>query len=212
MARLNHSSKPGIDVRLLIPVATLTLVFDRSGHFVLTLLTSEVKLEQTTVPVVPALRYGPLGLLRTDGAFQLRSIRSTAALRLRFAALRTGAPFKTYRPFQYQTPVTSEVSPSLTGSASPCTLHPMKLSISEARKRLPELVRQFRKDAGAKVEITVRDEVVAELRAALPEPEPGAAAKKLAELMRRLPKHRGRKTDISAHVKEHLYGSGAKSR
>jgi len=88
----------------------------------------------------------------------------------------------------------------------------MKLSISEARKRLPELVRQFRKDAGAKVEITVRDEVVAELRAALPEPEPGAAAKKLAELMRRLPKHRGRKTDISAHVKEHLYGSAAKSR
>ncbi|MBI3001552.1 MAG: hypothetical protein HYY46_24315 [Deltaproteobacteria bacterium] len=88
----------------------------------------------------------------------------------------------------------------------------MKLSISEARKRLPELVRQVRKDAGAKVEITVRDEVVAELRAALPEPEPGAAAKKLLDIMRRLPKHRGRKTDISAHVKEHLYGSAAKSR
>ena len=69
----------------------------------------------------------------------------------------------------------------------------MKLSISEARKRLPELVRQVRKDAGAKVEITVRDEVVAELRAALPEPEPGAAAKKLVALMRRLPKHRGKK-------------------
>src|SRR5438046_1351229 len=60
----------------------------------------------------------------------------------------------------------------------------MKLSISEARKRLPELVRQVRKDAGAKIEITVRDEVVAELRAALPEPEPGAAAKKLVALMR----------------------------
>jgi len=88
----------------------------------------------------------------------------------------------------------------------------MKLSISEARKRLPELVRQVRKDAGAKVEIMVRDEVVAELRAALPEPEPGVAAKKLVELMRRLPRHRGRKTDISTHVKEHLYGSGAKSR
>ena len=80
----------------------------------------------------------------------------------------------------------------------------MKLSISEARKRLPELVRQVRKDAGAKVEITVRDEVVAELRATLPEPEPGAAAKKLAQLMRRLPKHRGRKVRISEHVKEHL--------
>ncbi len=86
----------------------------------------------------------------------------------------------------------------------------MKLSISEARKRLPELVRQVRKDAGAKVEIMVRDEVVAELRAALP--EPGAVAKKLVALMRRLPKHKGRKTNVSTHVKEHLYGSGAKSR
>jgi antitoxin (DNA-binding transcriptional repressor) of toxin-antitoxin stability system len=88
----------------------------------------------------------------------------------------------------------------------------MRLSISEARKRLPELVRQVRKDAGAKVEITVRDEVVAELRATLPEPEPGAAAKKLVQLMRRLPKHRGRKTNISGRVKEHLYGSATKSR
>ena len=88
----------------------------------------------------------------------------------------------------------------------------MKLSISEARKRLPELVRHVRKDAGAKVEITVRHEVVAELRAALPEPEPGAAAKKLVALMRRLPKPRGRKTDLSAHVNEVLYGSLSKDR
>lgn len=84
----------------------------------------------------------------------------------------------------------------------------MKLSI----KRLPELVRQVRRDAGAKIEITVRDEVVAELRATLPEPEPGAAAKKLVQLMRRLPKHRGRKTNISGHVKKHLYGSALKGR
>jgi antitoxin (DNA-binding transcriptional repressor) of toxin-antitoxin stability system len=88
----------------------------------------------------------------------------------------------------------------------------MKLSISEARKRLPELVPHVGKDAGARVEIMVRDEVVAELRAALPEPEPGAAAHKLVALMGRLPKHRGRKTDVSRHVKEHLYGSKGKSR
>ena len=88
----------------------------------------------------------------------------------------------------------------------------MKLSVNQARKKLPELVRQVRKDPGAAVQITVRDEIVAELRAPLPEPEPGAAAKKLVELMRKLPKHRGRKTDVSAHVKEHLYGSDAKSR
>jgi antitoxin (DNA-binding transcriptional repressor) of toxin-antitoxin stability system len=88
----------------------------------------------------------------------------------------------------------------------------MKLSISEARKRLPELVRHVHKDPGSAVQITVRDEVVAELRAPLPEPEPGAAAKKLVELMRKLPKHRGRKTDVSTRVKDYLYGSTAKSR
>jgi antitoxin (DNA-binding transcriptional repressor) of toxin-antitoxin stability system len=88
----------------------------------------------------------------------------------------------------------------------------MKLSISQVRKRLPELVRHVRKDPGSAVQITVREEIVAELRAALPEPEPGAAAKKLVAMMRRLPKHRGKKTDVSTHIKEHLYGSAEKSR
>ena len=84
----------------------------------------------------------------------------------------------------------------------------MKLSISEARRRLPELVRQVKQDRGSIVQITVRDEVVAELRAALPEPAPGAAARALLELARSLPKprRRGRPTDVSAHVKEYLYG------
>ena len=84
----------------------------------------------------------------------------------------------------------------------------MKISISEARRRLPELVRRVRNDAGATVRITVHDEVVAELRAAQPEPEPGAAARTLLKLMLRLPKHRGRKSRISSRVKDHLYGSG----
>lgn len=73
------------------------------------------------------------------------------------------------------------------------------------------MVRHVRRDTGAKVEITVRDEVVAELRAALPEPEPGAAARKLLEVMRRLPKRR-RKTDVSTRVNEYLYGLGGKKR
>ncbi|MBI3013462.1 MAG: hypothetical protein HYY65_00020 [Candidatus Tectomicrobia bacterium] len=88
----------------------------------------------------------------------------------------------------------------------------MKITISEARKRLPELVRQVKKDRGTTVQITVRDEVVAELRAALPEPEPGAAARKLLEVMGKLPKARGSKTDISSRVKEHLYGGSRGSR
>ena len=79
----------------------------------------------------------------------------------------------------------------------------MKISITEARKRLPELVRRVRKDAGMTIQITVRDEVVAELRPALP--EPGAAARKLVELMERLPKHRGPKSAVSRRVKEYLY-------
>ena len=82
----------------------------------------------------------------------------------------------------------------------------MKFSISEARKRLPELVRHVRKDPGAAVQITVRDEIVAELRAPLPEPEPGAAARKLLEVMKKLPKPRKQKTNVSSRVKEHLYG------
>ena len=84
----------------------------------------------------------------------------------------------------------------------------MKLSISEARRRLPELVRRVGKERNASVQITVHDEVVAELRQAQAEPEPGAAAKKLLELMTKLPKHRGRKRAISSNVKKHLYGRG----
>jgi antitoxin (DNA-binding transcriptional repressor) of toxin-antitoxin stability system len=85
----------------------------------------------------------------------------------------------------------------------------MKVPISEARRRLPQLVRQVKQDRGSVVQITVRDEVVAELRAALPEPEPGAAAKALLELMEKLPRHRGPRRNVSGHVKDHLYGREA---
>ena len=81
-----------------------------------------------------------------------------------------------------------------------------RVSITEARKRLPQLVRQVKQDRGSVVQITVRDEVVAELRAALPTPEPGAAARALLEIMKKLPKHRGRRRNVSGHVKEYLYG------
>ena len=84
----------------------------------------------------------------------------------------------------------------------------MRLPISEARRRLPELVRRVRGDAGATIQITVHNEVVAELRAALREPVPGAAAKALLTLARRLPSARRRKARVSANVKAHLYGRG----
>ena len=84
----------------------------------------------------------------------------------------------------------------------------MKLSISEARKRLPQLLRRVHTDPGATVQITLRDKPVAELRALQPSPEPGDAAKKLLELRKKLAKKglKTRRTDISSHVKEHLYG------
>jgi len=81
-----------------------------------------------------------------------------------------------------------------------------RVSISEARRRLPALVRQVKNDPGSVVQIAVRDEVVAELRAALPEPEPGAAARALLEVMRKLPKARGPRRNISGRVDEYLYG------
>ena len=84
----------------------------------------------------------------------------------------------------------------------------MKLSISEARKRLPQLLRHVRRDPGATVQITVNDEAIAELRALRPSPEPGEAAKKLLELRKKLAKRglKTRRTNISSHVNEHLYG------
>ncbi len=87
------------------------------------------------------------------------------------------------------------------GLRGPASIDPMtRRAFCETRRRLPELVRMLRKDAGAKVEITVHGQVVAELHAAAPEPEPGAAARKLLALMKRLPKPRGRRTRLSTRV------------
>ena len=49
-------------------------------------------------------------------------------------------------------------------------------------------------------------------RPALPEPEPGAAAKKLLAIMRKLPKRRGVKTQVSRRVKAYLYGPAVTKR
>ncbi|WP_447970929.1 hypothetical protein [Nitrospira sp. M1] len=87
----------------------------------------------------------------------------------------------------------------------------MKLPISEARRRLPALVRKVREDAGIRVQITLHNEVVAELRAAQPEPQPGEAAQKLLELAKQMPKSRGHKTNISSHTNAYLYGRKTKS-
>ncbi len=86
----------------------------------------------------------------------------------------------------------------------------LKIPISEARRRLPELVRKVQKDTGITVQITVHEEIVAELRGAFPEPKPGEAARKLRDLMQTLPKRPGRKLDTSKHAKDYLYGGRGK--
>lgn len=88
----------------------------------------------------------------------------------------------------------------------------MKLPISEARRRLPGLVRRICRDAGARVQITVHNQVVAELRAVAPEPAPGRAARRLLDVMAGLPRHQGRKTSVSSRVKRHLYGPARRGR
>jgi len=83
------------------------------------------------------------------------------------------------------------------------------IPLTDARRRLPRPVRQVRRDRGEAYTITVRDEAVAELRAAPPGPEPGLAARKLLEIMARLPKPKARaRGNVGARTKEHLYGKG----
>ena len=83
----------------------------------------------------------------------------------------------------------------------------MKISISEARQKLPELVRRVKKDGDLRVQITVNGDVAAELRGCPREPPPGAAARRLREVMAELPAHRGRKRHISEQINQHLYGT-----
>jgi hypothetical protein len=61
---------------------------------------------------------------------------------------------------------------------------------------------------GATVQITVGEEAVAELRALQPGPQPGEGARKLLELRKKLARMglKTRRSDVSGHVKEHLYG------
>jgi antitoxin (DNA-binding transcriptional repressor) of toxin-antitoxin stability system len=85
----------------------------------------------------------------------------------------------------------------------------MKVTMTEARQKLPELVRRVRNDSELRVQITVHGEVAAELHACLPEPRPGAAASRLREVMAQLPAHRGPERRVSESVNEHLYGKAS---
>ena len=82
----------------------------------------------------------------------------------------------------------------------------MQIPISEARARLPQLIKQLRQDPSLSYQITVHQEIVAELRAPSQLPPGGEAAKQLLAIIDQLaPASAGEKIDISTHVNEHLY-------
>jgi hypothetical protein len=84
----------------------------------------------------------------------------------------------------------------------------MQIPISEARAKLPQLIKQLREDPSLSYEITVHQEIVAELRSPSQFPPGGEAAKQLLALIDQLPPaSAGEATDISTHVNEHLYPS-----
>lgn len=84
----------------------------------------------------------------------------------------------------------------------------MQIPISEARAKLPQLIKHLREDPSLSYEITVHQEIVAELRSPSQLPQGGEAAKQLLAIIDQLPPApAGEATDISTHVNEHLYPS-----
>jgi hypothetical protein len=77
------------------------------------------------------------------------------------------------------------------------------ISISDARKKLPSIIKALKASPDSVFQITVHDEVVAEIKRP-PMVKPGEAAARLLELRK---KHRARKKKypISENIKDYLY-------
>lgn len=79
------------------------------------------------------------------------------------------------------------------------------ISITEARKNLPGIIKSLKASPDTVYQITVHDEVVAEIKTP-PMVKPGEAAARLLELSKQLRnKKKGYKLPISENIKEHLY-------
>jgi hypothetical protein len=79
------------------------------------------------------------------------------------------------------------------------------ISISEARKRLPGIIKSLRTAPDTVFQVTVHDEVVAEIRTS-PMVKPGAAAARLLKLRKKAGgKRASKKYPVSGSVKDHLY-------
>ena len=81
------------------------------------------------------------------------------------------------------------------------------ISISNARKDLPKMIREIQRHPETVFKIAVHSEMVAELRAVKPMVPPGEAVRKLIQLRRDLssPVRGKKKVTISKNVKEFLY-------
>ena len=79
------------------------------------------------------------------------------------------------------------------------------ISISEARKKLPSIIKKLRDAPDTIYQVTVHDEVVAEIKTS-PRVRPGeAVAQLLASRERTRKKVKSKKYPISENIKEHLY-------
>lgn len=78
------------------------------------------------------------------------------------------------------------------------------ISITEARKRLPGIIKSLKRSPDTVYQITVHDEVVAEIRTP-PKIKPGEAAAKLLELRKHLGRKKYKTKPISENIKEYLY-------
>jgi hypothetical protein len=79
------------------------------------------------------------------------------------------------------------------------------LSITEARRRLPRIIKSLKDSPDAVYQITVHNEVVAEIRSPAII-KPGEAASKLIELRKKMQrKRKGYKISVSENIKKHLY-------
>lgn len=81
------------------------------------------------------------------------------------------------------------------------------ISISNARKDLPKMVREIQRNPATVFRIALRSETVAELRAAKPMAAPGEAVRKLIQLRRDFSSAARckRKVGISKNVNKYLY-------
>lgn len=81
------------------------------------------------------------------------------------------------------------------------------VSISNARKDLPKIIKEIQKNPDTVFRITVRNEAVAEIRSAETLVAPGEAVRKLIHLRQKLsyPTRNKTREPISRRVKDYLY-------